>query len=110
MNRKPAYPLDAAEFLAYQERLAGRPLNDGNRSLIPVAVETINIAYEAGVKGDPNPCITTSAEAVEWFKARGELWVLQDRAAARFVAVLMNWIKDAYAAGQALLTEAPAGV
>lgn len=29
MNRKPAYPLDAAEFLAYQEKLIGRTLNDG---------------------------------------------------------------------------------
>lgn len=85
-------------------------MNDGNRSLIPPAVETINAAYEAGVKGDPNPCITTSAEAVKWFEARGELWVLQDQAAARFVAVLMNWIKDAYAAGQAIQTAALASV
>lgn len=109
MNRKPAYPLDAAEFLAYQEKLIGRTLNDGNRSLIPPAVETINVAYEAGVKGDPNPCITTLAEAVKWFESRGELYVLQDRAAARFVEVLVNWINDAHAAGQATRGAALAG-
>ena len=110
MNRKPAYPLDAAEFQEYQERRLGAPLDESTRSLIPQAVEIINAAYEAGVEGGPNPFATTAKEAVEWFESRGELWVLQDRAAARFVAVLMNWVKDAYAAGQALLTKVPAGV
>lgn len=75
-----------------------------------MAVEIINTAYEFGAAGSPNTFATTPVEAVEWFESRGELWVLQDRAAARFVAVLMNWVKDAYAAGQALLTKAPAGV
>lgn len=97
MIRKFTYPLNAAEFLAYQEECTGRNLSAGERELVLYAANLTNEAYEDGVDG--RPAVISNSTVETFFNENGKSDRLNDPVVRRFFDALLFWMNEAHAAG-----------
>ena len=93
-----AYPIDVTDFMRIQQEGIGRELDEGEKQIVNMSVDIINLAYEAGKNGSEQ--VFTPNDAVSFFSKGGRLDVLEQSAVTRVVLSLLYWTKRAYYAGE----------
>ena len=92
------FPTTPEAFIAYQEKKAGRRLDDFQRELLGGYVELFNLEFEVGAKGlEPTDMLK---EIAELYARNSKLQVLKKPAIQHFYASVQYWCNEAYRQGK----------